>query len=258
MNCDNSTFEKLDLENAKECFDCTKLHIGKDADNGENFNYWDTDVMWNFIIYAHLLICGATGSGKTVALKGLLYWAAFWIPYGVKLWLCDFKNEDFAFCEGAPRYYGFTRCADGLNDFYTAFQARQSGEDDGRNFLLLVFDEWGAYLSTLDKKQAEAAKAKLSTLLMLGRSFNVHVIISQQRADAEYFAKARDNFGAILGMGNLSKEAKEMLFSEVKEQMRPIDERGIGYFLQGSRLNRIWIARICNDHTNAQIRSMLF
>lgn len=228
-------------------FDRDKLQIGYNADNGEKYDFWETPVMWDFKKYAHMLICGATGSGKTVAVKELLSGAAGWIPRGVKLWLCDFKNDDFRFCEGAPRYYGFSRCADGLRDFYAAFEARQNGTDESRSFLLLVFDEWGAYLSTLDKKQADAEKAKLSALLMLGRSFNVHVIISQQRADAEYFSKARDNFGAILGMGNLSKEAKEMLFSEVKDEMRPIDERGIGYFLQGGQLLRLWVAHLPDD-----------
>lgn len=230
--------------------------IGRDAAIGELYKYWETLVFWCYSQFAHMLICGPTGSDKTYALKSILY--NLFTTTGTTLWLCDFKNQDFRFAEDAPRYYGFKNVAAGLNDFYQAFEARQSGADTSEGVLLLVFDEWGAYLSTLDKKQAEAEKAKLSTLLMLGRSFNVHVIVSQQRADAEYFAKARDNFGAILGMGTLSKEAKEMLFSEVKDEMKPVEEIGIGHFLQGSDLRRIWVPSLAQvDSLNAAILEMV-
>lgn len=229
-----------------------RIRIGYDEQLYMDYNIGDEPVYWEHVKYAHMLLCGPTGSGKTYALKNILVDAGR-VDY-VRLHLCDFKNDDFKFAEGAPRYYGFKACAQGLNDFYEAFEARQSGADDMRFPLFLVFDEWGAYLSTLDKKQAEAEKAKLSTLLMLGRSFNVHVVISQQRADAEYFAKARDNFGAILGMGELSKEAKEMLFSEVKEHMRPVETPGIGHFLQGAKLYRVWVPFLQQaDDLNAAI-----
>lgn len=221
------------------------IRIGYDEQLYGDYGIGDEPVYWEYEKYAHMLISGPTGSGKTYALKSILA-NSRWTAY-VRLYLCDFKNDDFKYAEGAPRYYGFKACAEGLNDFYKAFEARQSGADDSRFPLFLVFDEWGAYLSTLDKKQAEAEKAKLSTLLMLGRSFNVHVIISQQRADAEYFAKARDNFGAIIGMGELSKEAKEMLFSEVKGDMRPVDQIGIGYFLQGAKLRRVWVPNLAGE-----------
>ena len=227
--------------------------IGYDNQMFQDFQYGDDPIVWDFKRNAHLLICGPTGSGKTYTLKSMLANARR-TAADARLWLCDFKNDDFKFLEGAPRYFGFKNVAAGLNDFYQAFEARQSGADTSRGFRLLVFDEWGAYLSTLDKKQAESEKAKLSTLLMLGRSFNVHVLISQQRADAEYFAKARDNFGAILGMGELSKEAKEMLFSEVKDEMKPVDEIGVGHFLQGAKLYRVWVKNLMlPERMNAEI-----
>ena len=59
--------------------------------------------------------------------------------------------------------------------FYNCFLNRQSGKDNNRNFLLLVWDEWASYILSLDKKVAEEEKKKLAILLMLGRSFNVHV-----------------------------------------------------------------------------------
>ena len=83
----------------------------------------------------------------------------------------------------------------------------------------------------LDKKKAEDEKRKLASLLMLGRSFNVHVLISQQRVDASYFNAARDNFNLVIALGNLSEEGKEMMFREFKDQMKPDRKQGTGYML---------------------------
>lgn len=84
---------------------------------------------------------------------------------------------------------------------------------------------------SLIKKVIEEEKKKLSNLLMLGRSFNVHVIVSQQRADAQYFSTARDNFNVVIGLGNLSDESKGMFFSEYKKLMLPNRTQGTGYML---------------------------
>ena len=93
---------------------------------------------------------------------------------------------------------------------------------------------------------------------MLGRSFNVHVIISQQRADAEYFGKARDNFQCVLAMGNLSKEAKEMFFSSCKVDLGDASEIGTGHFLQGGiKLYRVWIPMIADTTTRTEIYRLL-
>lgn len=82
---------------------------------------------------------------------------------------------------------------------------------------------------------------------MLGRSFHVHVIVSQQRADAVYFNAARDNFNLIIGLSNLSEESKNMLFHEYKEQMLPDRKQGTGYMLtNGTDLTAIVVPKINN------------
>ena len=71
----------------------------------------------------------------------------------------------------------------------------------------------------------------MATLLMLGRSFNVHILVSQQRADASYFNTARDNFSVVIGLGNLSKESISMIFQDYKEDILPDRQQGTGYML---------------------------
>lgn len=246
----------LNLANESERYDTDKLQIGYDGDNGAWYNYWETPVMWDFHKFPHLMIVGASGTGKTVAVKSILARAEGWIPR-LKAYICDFKNEDFRFCGGLPRFNSYGKCAFGLDTFYNAFKARQNGEDESREPLWLIFDEWAAYLTACDKKQAEADKAKLSELLMLGRAFGITVVTIQQMAYKEDFGKARNNFGACLGMGELDKELKEMVFPGHKDQMCPVDEVGLGYFRQGNRLNRVWIPNLHSDEGEQEIKRLV-
>lgn len=188
-------------------------------------------VHWNPVKAPHIVIFGATGSGKTYATKLLLGRVAKHCPKA-QFYVLDFKKDtDFSFLEGTEHFYSFGNCEKGLADFYNRFKKRQSGEDKQRSFLLLFIDEWASYILNLDKKKAEEEKKKLAMLLMLGRSFNVHVLISQQRVDASYFSAARDNFNLVIALGNLSSEGKEMMFREFKDKMEPDRKQGTGYML---------------------------
>ena len=200
---------------------------------------------WDSRCCPHILVVGATGSGKTYAVKLLMGKVAKYAP-NAKITVCDYKAEDFRFLNGCSRYYAFDHCAEGLDRFFSEFQARQSGDDDSRTMRLLVFDEWAAFLQNLDKKDAAEAQKKLATLLMLGRSFNIHVIVSTQRADAEYFSKARDNFSMVIAMGNLSKESAAM-FGFDREAMLNCYEAGQGHILRnGVDLEPIIVQRVRN------------
>lgn len=186
------------------------------------------------------MVIGPTGSGKTYAVKLLLGRISKYVP-GVAVTICDFKADDFQFLRGCNGYYEFLDCKRGLEDFYHFFLARQQGNNLDRSFCLLVFDEWASFLNNLEKKEAEEAKRQLSTLLMLGRSFNVHVLVSQQRADAQYFSTARDNFSGIIALGNLSKESALMLGFD-RDKLEPVRDIGAGYMLiNGTDLQEIQV-----------------
>lgn len=201
---------------------------------------------WDYVHNPHILVFGSTGSGKTYFVKLLLARIGLKLPNAV-VTVCDFKADDFKFLSQSENYYSFIRCSEGLDNYYNMFKARQSGDDHCRDFRLLMFDEWASYLNVLDKKEAEAAKNKLATLLMLGRSFNVHVLISQQRADASYFSSSRDNFSTIIALGNISKESKQMFFSEVKDEMQPCG-LGEGYVLfNGVDLKKIIVPTVRDE-----------
>lgn len=188
-------------------------------------------ICWSPEKAPHMVIFGSTGSGKTYCTKLILGKICKYVP-NVELFLLDYKgDDDFSFLKNRQHFYRFSECKEGLESFYNKFLQRQSGEDKNRHMLILFFDEWASFLNSLDKREIEEEKKKLATLLMLGRSFRVHVIISQQRCDASYFSTARDNFNIVIGLGNLSEESKQMFFHEFKDQMKSNRTQGTGYML---------------------------
>jgi energy-coupling factor transporter ATP-binding protein EcfA2 len=205
-----------------------------------SFVEWDTDKA------AHTLIVGASGSGKTHTAKLLLGRIALYDAQS-KIFVSDFKaDDDFAFLANYERFYRFDECIEGLYEIYHKLQARQRGEDCSRQALFYYFDEWPSFVSYLDKKDREDSLKKMSSLLMMGRSFRINVILSMQRADAQNFnAGARDNFGVIIAMGNLSTDSKEMISPAFKSQMLNDRSRGKGYILtNGNNLTKIIVPAI--------------
>lgn len=190
-------------------------------------------VVWNPAVAPHIVVFGATGSGKTTATKLILARISKHIPDS-QIWLNDYKgdNTDYAFLRGCTRFYRFDEVERGLQSFYEEFRKRQSGECNRRNFIICCIEEWSSYIMSLDKKTAEDEKKKLGTLLMLGRSFNVHILLCQQRCDSSYFsAGSRDQYNVVISLQNLSTEGKEMMFREYKDQMKPDRKQKTGYMV---------------------------
>ena len=180
----------------------------------------------------HLLVVGASGSGKTVC-SMLIAGKCFLKFPDFKLWILDFKGDDnlsFLRNVDGAKYWQYTDCMTGLENYYSMFQERLSGSPE-RSFRLLWIDELASMILNLPKKEAEAAKAMISSLLMMGRSMGCQILTSVQRASAELFAHgARDNYSVCLALGNLSKESALMLGFD-REEFVPVTERGGGHLL---------------------------
>lgn len=191
----------------------------------------------------NLLCVGKTGSGKSYFLALLLGLYARYIP-GVCITICDYKKSSFAEFEGTPNFYGYEAVPDGIRAFYQEFTERLAANDEARNqqVRVLLIDEYGALISAQDKKAADELKTMVANMLFMGRSLGMRVIIGVQRADSEHFkAGARDQFRAILALGNLSKEQKSMLFTDWKDGMTRICGLGEGYLFMDGRGAPEWV-----------------
>lgn len=143
-------------------------------------------IPWDIEKAPHVLIVGQSGSGKTYASKLLL--AKLSKATNCVIYVCDYKSDrDFEYLNGCKHFYRYSDCREGLREFYGLFKRRQEGTDKSKECRILFFDEWSSYCNGGEKKEVEEDKKRLGILVSLGRSFNCHVIISQQRADAVYF-----------------------------------------------------------------------
>lgn len=202
-------------------------------------------VVWDLQKAPHAAIQGATGMGKTYLLKLLLARISKNIPNS-KITVCDFKGDrDFEFLDGLESFYRFSECLTGLDMYYENFLSIQKhGNQTGTEYFF-VFDEWASFLNSLEKKEVTEAKRKLASLMMLGRSFSCHVVLSQQRLDADYFEKARDNINLLITLGNPSRQVVEMFYLDVKEHITMDRKRGTGFMLtNGSDLQKIVVPEI--------------
>lgn len=198
----------------------------------------------------HMLIVGASGSGKTYCTLQICGNIAL-MDNHAKLFVGNYKGDtDLKFLKdrNCQDYFEFDHCARAIDKVYQRLLDRQSGKDESRNLIVLMFDEYVSFLLASEKKTAEQYKSKMAILLMLGRSFRINIIIAIQRADASNFVNgARDNFGIVCGLGNLSPESAHMLFPDHKDQMKNIHGRGCGYITtNGADLREILIPRIQN------------
>lgn len=203
----------------------------------------------------HALITGASGSGKTFASKYLLA-SLVAQTSEIELGIIDYKGDsDFDLFADFQNCYRYNEAEDGILNYLDKFHQRQSGEDKARTPIYLFIDEFASFLTVLDKKEAEHFKKKIAELLMLGRSFNVHLIMALQRADSSYFLNgARDNFPIRLGLGRLSEESRRMLFPDMpRDDYTPL-KRGEGYLqTDSSEIIKIFVPDYNMKHANSLI-----
>lgn len=200
----------------------------------------------NFEKTPHIMTIGATGSGKTYLNKLIIGKISLSLPQS-KTMVLDFKGTDYKLFD-SEKVFKYETCIDGLEQFYEVLKNRQNGDDKKRTFRLLAIEELNSMIAFYDTKNVKRIKSIISNIILMGRSFNIHCLISAQRPDSKLFSSGvRDSIGAIIALGNLSKEGKSMLFKDFSDEMTPIANQGVGYLLiNGSNFSQIRVPRVRN------------
>lgn len=135
----------------------------------------------------HMLIAGATGSGKSVVINALMYHALYHAPGNCDLILIDPKKVELAAYRRLPHCIAYAceitdiiaaleRAVSIMKRRISTMQRKGIKEWNGGD-LYVVIDEF-ADLMVLAKKQC---KPLLCEIAMLGRAARVHLIAATQR-----------------------------------------------------------------------------
>lgn len=153
-----------------------------------------TDIVYNDMIeQPHLLIAGATGSGKSVVLNGLLYTLLQYPKEFCEIYLIDPKKVElygYTKCNQVIGYADETRTASELlNNIVERMERiynglRMQGLKKGGKRIYVFVDEM-ADLLTQDK----SCEKSLIRLSQLARAANIHLITATQRPTADILNK---------------------------------------------------------------------
>lgn len=139
----------------------------------------------------HVLIAGATGSGKSVLINSLIYTALYDAPTKTRfilidpkrVELCDYKRlpHTMTYASEPPEIVAAIHSAvDLMESRYRDMQRRRLKRYDGPDVYIII-DEY-ADLVTVQKKQV---LNPLCRLAQLGRACKIHLIIATQRPTRE-------------------------------------------------------------------------
>lgn len=143
----------------------------------------------------HILISGATGSGKSVLIHTLIYHILYKFPFGAdgaKLILIDPKRVTLGKYKRLPhctRYASepetiraaISEALALMERRYKKMQRKGTEKNDSDPHIYIIVDEF-ADLMTTDKKRI---KPQILRLAQLGRAANVHLILATQRPTAD-------------------------------------------------------------------------
>lgn len=188
----------------------------------------------------HLLIAGATGSGKSVIENGLIHTLLYHLPVdkanGAQLILIDPKGNELYKYAKMPHTL---RYAYQPSDMMSALQyamnltmqrfkvLRSTGDDYYNGSDVYVFiDEFADLMTT----QGKAVKPLIQRLCQLGRAARVHVVVCTQTPIAKVIpTEIKCNFDARFGLRARSAQDSRNIIGKPGLELLP--KYGKGYYM---------------------------
>lgn len=197
----------------------------------------------------HLLIAGATGSGKSVTVNGIIYSIiAACSPASALFVLLDPKKVELAQYAPLPHVLRYASEPAAMIDAlafavsetdrrFSYMQQHGVKEYPGAD-LYVVIDELADLMTT----QKKDALPPLQRLAQIGRAARVHVIACTQNVLAVTIPTVlKCNFSTVLGLRTATRAQSRYLIAEPGCEMLPDPKRtgrGYGYLRDGADLTR--------------------
>ncbi|XZK77827.1 FtsK/SpoIIIE domain-containing protein [Clostridium perfringens] len=194
----------------------------------------------------HSLIVGGTGSGKSFFILGKIVSYLSLTPQA-ELYIVDPKKADLSllrFIEGMEekvvtepnqiakmlrevveimedRYKTYFNDISAFGKDYTYF---------GLSPVILIFDEFSAFIHSVDKKLSKEVLDYIFTIVMKGRQAGVTVEVLMQRPSADDLpTNIRAQMGFKAGLGAMDKIGYNMIFDTNDVDFKTVTEKGGGY-----------------------------
>lgn len=212
----------------------------------------------------HLLIAGATGSGKSVALNGIIHSLLMTrSPFDCKFVFIDPKQVELVQYADLPHCARYASSAPDIvrslqwaceetDRRFSVMQARRVKEYPGLH-LYVVIDELADLMTTIRKETLPL----LQRLAQIGRAARVHVIACSQNILAQTIPTVlKCNFPAVLGLRTANRQQSRFLISEAGCEMLPDparEGRGYGYLRDGADLEKLMIYKYSQEEIDAAI-----
>ena len=207
-----------------------------------------------------ILIAAASGSGKSFY---LMYLLVQMLKETNSIFVIDGKYREV---KKAALQMGIKTVAHNLEQSIKFIEEveklinfRNSQESRDNETVFLVIDEYLFFLDKImneyDSNKVKEIERKIINIVLAGRSADVILVLVLQRLGAAkskdevgLHLRIRDNIATKIGLGNLSKENFEMLFSQTMDSKITTRGRQEGYFktegiaLQSFRVDDIQLA----------------
>lgn len=218
------------------------------------------DFYMDLLAQTHLLIAGATGSGKSVVVNGMLYTALLDNPYKYQFVLIDPKRVELSIYKNVPHTICYASepvdmvnalklAMDITEQRYKAMQAQQTRKYTGSK-VLVVIDEL-ADLMTTNKRQV---KPLLQRLCQIGRAANICVIACTQCPLREIIdTSIKVNFDSRIALRTSCKQDSRNIIGQTGCENLP--KYGQCYYKTAMGLTR-WLVPYYNDTTIMELVHM--
>lgn len=204
------------------------------------------NISYNLSETPHSLIVGGTGSGKSFFLFGKIVQYLKLTPKA-DLRIIDPKKADLSLLRFVPKLEDkvatephqiakmLREAVELMEERYSTYFSNRSAfgktyKDFNLPVVIVIFDEFSAFIHSVDKKLAKEVLDYIFVIIMKGRQAGVQIELLMQRPSADDLpTNIRAQMGFKAGLGNMDNIGYNMIFDTNNVEYKSITVKGGGY-----------------------------